>query len=335
MIAYREIRDVHLEIASLCNARCPWCPRNFWGYPYNGGYPETYLSLKQAKTIFLPQFLQQLVSIRINGNFGDIVMNPDGQDIVSYFRDSNSELKISINTNGGARKEAFWKSLADNNAVVTFALDGLEDTHSLYRQDTVWATVIKNAKTFIAQGGKAVWQFIEFDHNRHQIKECKQLSKQLGFSKFKIVDDGRNTAPVFDKKGNLSHVLGDYQDEISFENLITSKRHDDILLEDITPSRKPCTSINCETQELKSIYIAANGEVYPCCYTGFYPKTYGKGQYHQAANAQLIPLIKENNALYHPLAQCIEWFTEVEKRWTKNNYEHGRLVICDDNCGSC
>lgn len=334
MIDFKDIRDVHLEIATLCNARCPWCPRNFWGFPFNGGYPEIYLTLDQAKQIFKIDFLQQLDSIRINGNFGDIVMNPEGQDIVSYFRESSQNLQISINTNGGARKKEFWQSLAKSKAGVSFALDGLADTHSLYRQDTLWSTVIKNAKTFISHGGKADWQFIRFDHNKHQINECKSLSKHLGFHSFTLVDDGRDTAPVFDKKGNFSHIIGNYEGDTDFINLITSKCNDEILLEDITPGKKECTSIDCKTQLHKSIYISANGEVYPCCYTGFYPKTYGKGQYHQAANAQLIPLITENNALYYPLEQCIQWFTSVEKSWTKNKYENGRLVVCDDNCGS-
>ena len=333
MIQYSDIQDVHLEIATLCNARCPWCPRNFWGYPFNGGYPETYLTLEQAKQIFSIEFLKQLTSLRINGNFGDIVMNPEGQNIIKYFRDSNTKLDIRINTNGGARSQDFWKSLADSNAVVSFALDGLQDTHSLYRQDTLWKTVIKNAKTFIKYGGRADWQFILFDHNQHQVNECKNLSKQLGFDSFSLIDAGRNTAPVFDKKGNLSHILGTYTGETNFQNLINSKRNDEVLLEDIIVNRKPCKTVNCETKKLKSIYITATGDVYPCCYTGFYPQSYGNGQYHQAANSQLIPLIKENNALIYTLEQCIKWFDTVEESWNYNNYENGRLVICDDNCG--
>ena len=94
MILFEDIRDVHLEISSLCNAACPWCPRNFWGYPYNGGYPEVNLSLGQCERIFNPSFLNQLTSIRINGNFGDIVMNPEGADIVEYFYNHNKNIKI-------------------------------------------------------------------------------------------------------------------------------------------------------------------------------------------------------------------------------------------------
>lgn len=334
MISYREIKKIHLEVSTLCNARCPQCPRNFWGYPLNGGYPETYLSIKQAKQIFSKQFLQQLELVQINGNFGDIVMNPDGEKIVRYFRNANPDLDIAINTNGGARNQDFWKSLADSNATVIFAIDGLEDTHSLYRQDTVWKTVIKNATTFMENGGHAYWQFIEFDHNRHQINECKKLSKELGFAKFWLVKDGRTNGPVFDKKGKLLHVMGNYTGSTDFNDLIYSKQNDDILLEDITLGRKECSGVICETKKLKTIYIAANGDVYPCCFTGLYPQTYGKGQFHQAANSQLIPLIKENNALVYPLEQCIKWFNSIEESWKENSYRNGRLIVCDNNCGT-
>jgi hypothetical protein len=86
-------------------------------------------------------------------------------------------------------------------------------------------------------------------------------------------------------------------------------------------------------QELKEIYIAATGEVYPCCWTGMSPNTFGHGQYHQAANAQLIPLIAKNNALEYELKDCIDWFNNIKQSWQIGNYHNGRLVICDDNCG--
>jgi len=333
VISYQEIRDVHLEISSLCNASCPWCPRTFWGYPYNGGYPETNLSLVQAQQIFQPEFLQQLTSIRINGNFGDIVMNPQGPDIVDYFFSQNPDLYVSISTNGGARDKKFWTQLAQTPVTVLFCLDGLEDTHHLYRQNTVWKTVIRNAEIFIEAGGRAIWKMIKFDHNQHQILECAQLSRRMGFADFQLIDEGRNTAPVFDQHGQLTHVLGNYTGEKEFEVLIYRKKNDEILLEDIVADRRPAQRIECETQKLRSIYISATGDVSPCCYTGFYPRSYGHGQYHQAANAQLVPLMVKNNALEYSLQDCIQWFKSVEKSWKISEYQQGRLVICDDNCG--
>ena len=91
MISFNEVEHVHLEISSMCNASCACCPRNFWGYPYNAGYPEVNMTLSQAQHIFTVEFLQQLNKIGINGNFGDIVMNPESADIVDYFRDLNSK----------------------------------------------------------------------------------------------------------------------------------------------------------------------------------------------------------------------------------------------------
>jgi MoaA/NifB/PqqE/SkfB family radical SAM enzyme len=334
MIAFEDIRDVHLEISSLCNASCPWCPRTFWGYPYNGGYPEVNLTLDNAQTIFNQDFLKQLTSIRINGNFGDIVMNSEGPAIVEYFREINPNLQITISTNGSARPKDFWQRLAKARAEIHFCLDGLADTHHLYRQNTSWSTIIKNAKIFIESGGKATWKFIEFKHNQHQINKCKDLAKTLGFINFQLINDGRDTAPVFNKKGELTHVLGNYTGEKSFEVLFYKKKTDLILLEDITPEQTPKNKITCQTQKYRSIYISANGDVSPCCFTGFYPKTYGAGQYHQAANAQLISMISKNNAVKHTLEECIQWFSSISDSWNKNTYESGRLVICDDVCGS-
>jgi MoaA/NifB/PqqE/SkfB family radical SAM enzyme len=333
MLEYANIRDVHLEISTLCNASCPWCPRTFWGYPYNGGYPEINLSLEQTKKIFRPEFLSQLTSIYINGNFGDIVMNPEGIDIVKYFFEQNPKLTIVISTNGGARDREFWTQLGQTPAIVLFCIEGLEDTHHLYRQNTSWHTVIRNAKTFIAAGGRAIWKMIVFDHNQHQLEQCRDMSRDLGFIRFELGNDGRETAPVFNKHGKLTHVLGNYTGERDFTVMFHKKTHDQILLQDVVPGRVPAKKINCMTKQKQSIYVAANGEISPCCWTGFYPRTYGNGQYHQAANAQLVPLIEKNNALEYSLEECIEWFKSVENAWKISNYEQGRLLVCDDNCG--
>jgi len=322
-----DISHIHLEISSLCNARCPLCPRNFHGYPYNDGYEERNLTLDDTKKIFSSKFLQHINEIYINGNFGDIVMNPNAVDIIRYFK--QYDIEIVISTNGGARKKDFWKDLGKLDCKVIFCLDGLSDTHSIYRQDTVFETVLKNAKTFIANGGRAVWKMIEFDHNKHQIDECKKLSQDLGFENFQLVVDGRDTGVAVNKKGEVVNVIGNPQ-KINFEEILESKKHDEVLLEDIKPIKK---TISCEVKKSKSLYVTSTGEVYPCCYTGFYPRTYGHGQYYQVANKQLNDIIKPNNALERPLEECIEWFNDIEKSWSIDKFEDGRLVVCNDYCG--
>jgi len=326
-----DIRHVHLEISSLCNAACPLCPRNFYGYEFNDGYVEHNMTLTEAKKIFQPELVQQLDEIFINGNFGDAVMNPETTDIVEYFRSCSPDLLIRISTNAGARDQVYWKTLAKLKVEVHFCIDGLEDTHSLYRQNTLYSTVIRNAQIFITAGGFAVWKMINFAHNHHQQSIARTLSQQMGFRQFRIVDDGRNQAPVFNKNKQLTHTIGTPA-IIEFDQLWKSRTTDDVLLEDIVPGRS-IKNIQCKVKKQKSIYISSTGDVSPCCFLGFAPKTYGHGNYHQAANAQFKHLIIENNALEYDLAHCIEWFNKIEQSWHKDRFESGRLIICNDVCG--
>jgi MoaA/NifB/PqqE/SkfB family radical SAM enzyme len=326
-----SIRHVHLEISSFCNARCPLCPRNFYGYPFNDGYVEHNMSLAEAKQIFEPNFIQQLDELYINGNFGDAIMNPETVSIVKYFQEYNSKLKIRISTNAGARNKQFWKDLAKLGTEIHFCIDGLEDTHSLYRQNTKYKTVLNNAKIFIAAGGHAVWKMIKFDHNQHQIDQARALSTQLQFKKFNLVDNGRNQGPVFDKNKKLVHVMGQVQ-TVNFDKLFWSRTNNEVLLEDITPGRVPLPIV-CAVKKSKSLYVSSTGEIYPCCFLGFNPKNYGHGNYHAAANSQLAPLIDKNNALKYSLRECISWFNQVENTWNIPTFEQGRLIICNDVCG--
>lgn len=336
MLRYDQIREIHLEVSSLCNARCPLCPRNLNGYPYNNGYTETNLTLAQCRRIFNDSnFIKQLDRVYINGNFGDAVMNPETPDIVEYFKSQSDHISVTISTNGSARSKKFWQRLAQANANVEFCLDGLADTHHLYRQNTNWQTVINNAKTFIAAGGKAFWKMIRFDHNLHQIESCRKLSAELGFASFMLVDDNRNAGPVFDKQGNLVHVLGasKYQGETSFKVMFVQQTTNNIQLDDVIPYTAVKKEIRCYTKMARSIYVDSTANVYPCCWTGFNPQSYGKGSYHEAINAQLKPLLSKNNALEHPIKECIEWFGQIEESWAKESFNSGRLVCCNDNCG--
>jgi MoaA/NifB/PqqE/SkfB family radical SAM enzyme len=332
MYKIEEIKHVHLEISSRCNAACPLCLRNFYGYPHNDGYVEHDMTLAQAQQIFQPEFLKQINVIYINGNFGDAVMNQDTVPIVEYFKLHNPNLHIGISTNGGARDRDFWQALAHNKVEVIFCIDGIDEVHSLYRQNTLYSVVMKNAKTFLEAGGSAVWKMIDFEHNRHQQDQARQLSKDLGFFWFNLVDHGRNNGPVFDKNKNLSHVIGN-PSETSFEVLWHDKMHNQVTLGHLMNSRPP-RPINCQVKADKSVYISSVGEVYPCCYMGYSPKTYGNGNYHGPVNKQIRPMVSDNNALERPLADCISWFNKVVDSWEISTFQQGRLVICNDTCGT-
>jgi MoaA/NifB/PqqE/SkfB family radical SAM enzyme len=331
MIQFDEIREVHLELSTNCNARCPLCPRNFNGFPYNAGYPVTELSLEDCKTIFSPQFVSQLRHVLINGNLGDFMLAGDALEIVDYFIQHNTSIKVSISTNGGARNKSFWQALARPQVVIEFCLDGLEDTHHLYRMDTKFETVLENAQTFIQAGGCAVWKMVKFEHNEHQIVQARALSKQLGFARFQLVDHGRNDGLAFDRQGNLSHMLGSKEKHLAPITSYINWRKKSV--ENKAYWNDEIKEINCTAKKRKSIYLNAGGEVYPCCWLGYFPRTYGLDLHK--GNAQICEMLHgvENNAKVKPLNECIEWFNKVESSWTIDSFEKGRTWLCNHECG--
>jgi len=328
MILYKDIRSVHLEISTRCNAACPECPRNFRGVDLIDTYPICDMSLEQAQKIFTVPFLEQLDHILINGNYGDFVTAKDGLAIVEYFRSANSKLLIEISTNGSARPH-IWTRLGELGVKIYFRLDGLADTHHLYRQYTDFDLIISNAQTFIAAGGHAIWAFIPFAHNQHQIDQAKTLAHTLGFKEFHIVDAGRNVGPVFNREGKYSHSLGDYTGSHDFNELYTHHLHYVNKPEITLAADHDNRTIDCYAKRNKEIYITANGEVYPCCWLGFYPML----ETGNPSNSQLRPMLFNNNAMETSIENAIEWFNGIEESWKLESVKLGKIYTCNETCG--
>jgi sulfatase maturation enzyme AslB (radical SAM superfamily) len=309
--------------------------RNYRGSDYNSGYPDCELSADNIRHILSPALIQQIqqntsgtLTVNFNGNLGDFASARDAAEIVEYL--ANQQVTININTNGSLRNAAWWTRLALPGVTVGFALDGLADTHALYRQDTDWHKIMANAQAFISAGGQAVWRFVPFDHNQHQETECRAMSQHMGFVKFENIYDGRDRTPVYTRTGQFSHHIGEpyggpppeisqmLTSHVTWYNTKTVK-----VLADVEPLK-----LNCTHKMNREIYIAADGTVYPCCYLGFYPATMS-----HPGNDQLRPLVQENNALVYDLEHCMNWFDRVEQTWTQDSVANGRLYHCVSNCG--
>jgi sulfatase maturation enzyme AslB (radical SAM superfamily) len=139
--------------------------------------------------IFTNELIDQISSVYFCGNFGDPILNKDLPKMCLHLKEHKPTMRVAIHTNGGARNSDWWEelyhSLPENHRIV-FALDGLEDTHHLYRIGTTYNGVIKNAKTFINAGGIAEWCFIKFKHNEHQENEARARANQSGFKYFTL-----------------------------------------------------------------------------------------------------------------------------------------------------
>ena len=189
-----EIKTVHLEITQRCQAACPMCDRNMNGGDENPHMTDAELSLEDCQKIFSSAFIPQLKTMYMCGNLGDPIVAKDTLEVFQYFREHNSKMWLSMNTNAGARDPEWWARLAKifgRMGTVIFSVDGLRDTNHLYRQNVNWDIVERSMRAFIGAGGRARWDYIIFEHNEHQVEEAEQLAKEMGFEKFMKKKTGR------------------------------------------------------------------------------------------------------------------------------------------------
>ena len=265
MFKFEELYQVELEITNNCQASCPMCARNIHGGIENPNLKITDWSLQDFYDIFDLQTLKQVKKFLFCGSFGDPVINPNFLKMIEYIGKHHPTAFVVIHTNGSLQKKEWWKNLADylpDNHQVLFALDGIDQkTHELHRIGTSYNKVIENARCFIENGGRAVWQFIRFDHNSHQVEEASQLAEKYNFKSFIVKDTRRfdkDSFDVVDKKGKKAHILKP-----------TEGNRDRIVNGDIIKETEEkwsqSTDIFCYAKEAKSIYINSEKTVIPCC----------------------------------------------------------------------
>lgn len=203
---------LHIELSTFCNARCADCAR----VKHKDQFYKTHLDFWKSMSKIDQDILSNFERIKLCGNFGDPILHPEFLDIVKWLRKNISKAEIEISTNGEPHTVEWWKELAEilgNKGIVIFGIDGLKDTHSIYRENTNFDTIIRNATAFIAAGGMASWQFLMFEHNEKEILPAMVMSKKLGFKEFKPLTP-RNSV----KHNRFQKVTKYYRTDRNFES---------------------------------------------------------------------------------------------------------------------
>lgn len=341
MFPFNELINAHLEITSNCQASCPMCSRNRQGGLENPLLKVVGWSLSEFKTVMSPTVLNQLQKFFFCGNFGDPIINNDLIEMCQYAVSVNPNLNIRIHTNGSARTVKWWQDLATTLPKVhsvVFALDGLEDSHHLYRIGTDFNVILRNAKSFIDAGGNAEWCFIRFKHNEHQVEEAKLLAKKLGFSTFSVKNSSRfllePKVDVLDSKGNVTHIIEPASDmPLKFIDKDDIKQYKKIVSESV---------IDCQSYNQREVYIDAYKNVFPCCWLASAPYTYiDQGneateiktemlcQYHDLVKSLGgIHNINAVNKSLEDIVNSVEYQTVWNEYWTTK-----KLITCVRACG--
>jgi MoaA/NifB/PqqE/SkfB family radical SAM enzyme len=247
-----DIKWLHVEPSTKCNAWCPACPRNKQGFGLIDGLVEEDLSTERFHALI--KQLPNLYAVQFCGNYGDPIIAQNILELICLAKQYCK--KIQIHTNGSLRTAKWWEDLAlllaDIEHDVWFGIDGIGDTHSIYRQGTDYDKIINNASSFINAGGRATWQFIPYAHNEHQIREALITSKKLKFEKFKLVKIFRNM-----------QIVRNYRSGKEFNLMPPSDIRELIRM----PSKNThVKSEDCMHLTQPSIFMSANGKLSHCCY---------------------------------------------------------------------
>ena len=318
MYNYTDIKSIHLEVTSKCQAKCPMCPRRIGGGPLDPYITLDEITLDQFRDWFPPDFIQQLNHLNMCGNLGDPIIAKDTLEIYRYLRATNPTMALHMHTNGSARSDRWWTELAHERVEVVFGIDGLSDTHHLYRIGTNWHTIIDNAKTFINAGGIARWDMIVFGHNEHQVDECKRLSQEIGFKNFYVKHTSRfkdGKFNVIDDRGKTTHIL--YPTTKS-ESMIDKIK---------TAQNESLPTISCKAKRDHQIYVGASGNVSPCCWLDLEwlpPQSFSRIDYMDKIDH--FPNLKNNT-----LKEIFEsnHFEKISSCWNTTG-----LKECGKQCGS-
>ena len=278
---WNQFNQLQIDLTSHCNAKCPGCIRNI-----NGGETIPNLDLNHLDKTLLKERLfsyipnNKITEIKFNGNWGDCLMHPDFLEIIEDILSCGHDNNIFICTNGSLRTTDFFYNLAKTlrkfrTHRVQFAMDGLEDTHSLYRRNTSFKKLVENIQAFVRGGGRAEIVTTAFDYNIHQLDEIRDLARDIGCSTWQLRRSHSHNmtvyadTPYFISTDKSKDISGQ---RVKFETR-RSKYSDNPL--DVIQSREPEGHV-CPWFDNGEIQIDPWGYVYPCCHMGHLGAYYNK-----------------------------------------------------------
>lgn len=174
-----QTRLIHVEPTTRCVLECSRCSRTM--------FPKQFQQVDMPLTQFSSiAESTQVAAIMLCGTYGDPIYHPELHSMIEIANANHKPLQIITN---GVRSPRWWERtvelmLQNPHPHITFSVDGLQDTNHIYRTNSNWDHVL-SAMTQVgheaANGNMvAVWKFIVFRHNEHQVDEARALAATLG-----------------------------------------------------------------------------------------------------------------------------------------------------------
>lgn len=316
-----NIEKLTVDITSYCNSHCGTCQR-FVSQNDDTLHPG--LELYHMPMTTWQKLIKDaadfgIKQIDLNGNWGDACMHPDLLKMVEIVIENN--MSCFVSTNGSLRTKVFWKKLAQilqTHGEVTFCVDGLKDTHSIYRKKTSFTKIIKNCEEFNIHGGVSRIITTAFNHNLHQLDELEKIAKDIGCSTFQVRKSHTKREYVTNgQKVSVSQVTPEHIRQVIFKDL------------DNVNFGKPSKVLNtiCPWYNDRDVQIDPWGTLYTCCFAS--ETRYGFDRDRLDFPGYENYFDKSNNVNNKTLKEIFssDFFQNIEPK-----IKNGSWHICYDNC---
>lgn len=170
-------KEIELAITSFCQAKCPSCSRTEMLEREPGKLHIQHVPFEKISNVV--KNVSSDTVITLCGEYGDPMMHPDVEKIITMFHDNGNT--VFVHTNGGLRSSDMYRRLAKLRRVrFSFGIDGMDaETSGKYRKEVDWNRAWENMNAWFSECHKhgktgsmaGEWLFLIFDFNKHQIDD--------------------------------------------------------------------------------------------------------------------------------------------------------------------
>lgn len=340
-IWHDSIQSLQVDISSYCNAKCGGCARNRYGNELSDGMKLVHFDTEMWHRLVTKDLddvhVKELV---LNGNWGDPMMHPDLVEMLALFAEHHPETSLYIHTNGSMRTTKFWAGLAKScrqfaNHLVIFAIDGLEDTHSIYRRNTDFGKLTRNIAAFTEAQGRANVTMTLFKHNEHQVNEVRDLAVELNATYFTLRNSHGDDL-LIETDGDpykiyASDAVSEEQTELNADFKL-SDNPDYMKYLDISDAIEDADS-ECPWLADRMIQIDPWGTVWPCCHISYHGSdVFLEYTGEEATDEHFSEARTDNNLRMNSLYAILQnnWYTNV----LPEAVDKEKWIVCKEQCFS-
>jgi radical SAM protein with 4Fe4S-binding SPASM domain len=189
---------IKIETTDCCNLKCQYC-HDGSVYRHN-----KFLNFEFYKNI-VDTYKKTLLEVSLYDQ-GEPLIDPNICSYIEYANKNNIGTVISTNLSMDLPYEKIVTVVTSGLDYMQIAIDGItQSTYEIYRKGGNLEKVLCNLKTIIAIKKKfnmrtpvIEWQMIDFEFNRHEQKQAKDLASELGVDRFNIKPDCYGSYPDID-----------------------------------------------------------------------------------------------------------------------------------------